>query len=219
MGTRVALVAMVACTRSFVPPTHVEERYEGPIASRDTAEGGRIYLTLCTACHNGRVNPRGYHWSPGQMRRQIREGNLMMPPLDERFLSDAQVEAVLAYLLVMNAIDGELPPIPPEPAPPPRPLVRPGEAVATVEVAPEVEAEVEVEVEVESVEAGAVEVAPEAEVTAETASAELAPTVEPEVATPGPEGEAETGDAETGDAEVEEEEAREGETGEGLARP
>lgn len=101
----------VGCTRSVAPPRIVAERYVGPIASRDVVEGGRIYVTLCTACHNGRVNPGGYHWSPGQMRQQIREGNRLMPPLSTEILSDAQVEAVLAYLRVLQAIDGELPPL------------------------------------------------------------------------------------------------------------
>lgn len=102
---------LLGCSRSFAPPRLVAHHYEGPIQSRDVAEGGRIYLTLCTACHQGRVNPSGYHWSPGQMRQQIREGNRLMPPILPSLLSDAQVEAVLAYLRVIDAIDGTIPPL------------------------------------------------------------------------------------------------------------
>ncbi len=106
------VIGATACTRSIAPPQTVAPRYEGPIQSRDIGEGRRIYAELCSACHDGRVNPRGYHWSAGQMRHQIREGNRLMPPLDDRLLSDAQVEAVLAYLRVMGSLEGELPPRP-----------------------------------------------------------------------------------------------------------
>lgn len=104
------LVLLGGCASSHRPPEVVADPYAGPLRSRDVVEGGRIFLTLCTACHRGRVNPQGYHWSPAQMRQQIREGNRLMPPLRHQVLSDAKVEAVLAYLTVMEAIDGELPP-------------------------------------------------------------------------------------------------------------
>jgi cytochrome c5 len=109
LAMTLALMA-VGCTRSTLPPETVAPKYEGAIASRDVVEGGRIYVELCAACHDGRVNPKGYHWSPGQMRHQIREGNRLMPPLNHELLSDAQVEAVLAYLSVMGTLDGSLPP-------------------------------------------------------------------------------------------------------------
>ncbi len=112
-GWAAALVVLGSwgCARNHAPPQTVALHYEGPIRSRDVVEGGRIYITLCTACHRGRVNPRGYTWGPGQMRHQIREGNRLMPPLGDELLSDAQVEAVLAYLSVMGALEGELPPV------------------------------------------------------------------------------------------------------------
>lgn len=102
----------LACARNHAPPSAIASRHEGPIGSRDIVEGGRIYMTLCAACHRGRVNPRGYRWTPGQMRHQIREGNRLMPPLGQEVLRDEQVEAVLAYLQVMGALEGELPPDP-----------------------------------------------------------------------------------------------------------
>lgn len=106
----VVALGVTGCARNLAPPREIDLVYEGPIQSRDIVEGGRIYTTLCTACHRGRVNPRGYSWSAGQMRHQIREGNRLMPPLSDELLSDAQVEAVLAYLSVMGALDGDLPP-------------------------------------------------------------------------------------------------------------
>lgn len=71
-----------------------------------------MYTTLCAACHAGRVNPAGYHWTVAQMRHQIREGNALMPALRGERLSDERVEAVLAYLSTVGAIDGTLPPAP-----------------------------------------------------------------------------------------------------------
>ena len=107
MGGRwIWLLALSACTSSVAPPRTIASVYEGPIRSRDVAEGNRIYLTLCSACHRGRVNPRGYNWSPGQMRQQIREGNRLMPPVLPSLVSDEQMEAVLAYLSVTGAITG-----------------------------------------------------------------------------------------------------------------
>lgn len=92
------------------PPESVAAQYAGPIRSRDVAEGRHIFATLCAACHAGRVNPAGYHWTPAHMRHQIREGNALMPALRASRLADDQVEAVLAYLSTVDAIDGELPP-------------------------------------------------------------------------------------------------------------
>src|SRR5688500_6793248 len=105
----IALALIGGCTSSFTPPRSVAPHHDGPILSRDISKGGQIFLSLCTACHRGRVNPRGYVWSPGQMRTQIREGNRLMPPPTRELLSDAQVEAVLAYLSVQGALQGELP--------------------------------------------------------------------------------------------------------------
>lgn len=104
------LAAVSGCTAGMRPPEDPLEGFEGPIRSRDVGEGGRIFIQLCSACHRGRVNPRGYDWTPAQMRHQIRRGNMVMPPLPEEVISDAQVEAVLAYLAVTGALNGELPP-------------------------------------------------------------------------------------------------------------
>ena len=99
---------LIGCGASR-PPDRVHVDLEGPIRSRDVADGSRTFHSLCAACHAGRVNPEGYHWSPAQMRHQIRLGNALMPALPEHRLSDERVEAVLAYLSTVGAIDGELP--------------------------------------------------------------------------------------------------------------
>ena len=104
-------VALVGCNRNVAPPRMVLAEYEGPVRSRDVLLGLQIYQTVCAVCHAGRVNPEGYHWSPGQMRQQIRAGNRLMPPLGHELLTDEQVEAVLAYLVGTYAVEGELPPL------------------------------------------------------------------------------------------------------------
>ena len=107
-------LALIGCA-SRQPPRRVAAEHVGPIRSRDAATGEHIFTTLCAACHGGRVNPRGYHWTPEHMRHQIREGNALMPPIPTHRLSDAQVEAVLAYLSTVGAVDGRLPPDPDAP--------------------------------------------------------------------------------------------------------
>ena len=117
MGIRIALVVsavVLGGCAAWRPPVHVFEEYQGPIRSRDVGQGRETFVTLCAACHRGRVNPQGLHWTPAHMRHQIREGNALMPALREQRLSDARVEAVLAYLSTVGAIDGTLPPHPDE---------------------------------------------------------------------------------------------------------
>ncbi|MDQ3031987.1 MAG: cytochrome c [Myxococcota bacterium] len=109
----VVALALVGCG-SWRPPARVDPQYAGAIRSRDVANGRHTYRTLCAACHLGRVNPEGYHWTAAHMRHQIREGNALMPPLRPDRLSDERVEAVLAYLSTTGAIDGALPPHPDE---------------------------------------------------------------------------------------------------------
>jgi mono/diheme cytochrome c family protein len=86
--------------------------WEGRIMSRDIERGEFVFHHTCAACHRGRVNPSGYGWEPWRMRRQVREGNTLMPPLSEGLVSPDDLEAVLAYLTTIGAVDAELPPPP-----------------------------------------------------------------------------------------------------------
>lgn len=83
--------------------------YAGDISSRDVAGGYETYRLICAACHAGRVNPDGYGWEPWRMRLQIREGNHLMPPVRGHTVSDAELEAVIAYLSTTGAVVGEIP--------------------------------------------------------------------------------------------------------------
>ncbi len=88
--------------------------YEGRIMSRDVERGRFVFHHTCAACHQGRVNPSGYGWEPWRMRRQVREGNHLMPPLTSELVTEDDLESVLAYLTTIGGVDGELPPPPVE---------------------------------------------------------------------------------------------------------
>ena len=47
------------------------------------------------------------------MRLQIREGNRAMPAIRDEYLSDEDMESVLAFLTVIGAVDAPLPPVRP----------------------------------------------------------------------------------------------------------
>ena len=78
----VGIALLSACASVHSPPA-TAGGYEGPLGSRDISRGGQIFRDFCNPCHAGRVNPRGYLWSPAQMRRQIREGNAAMPGIKD----------------------------------------------------------------------------------------------------------------------------------------
>lgn len=107
-GAVLALAMATAC-RHRGPPTDIPPRYAGPLRSRDIERGGHIYQTFCVPCHAGRVNPNGYRWSPAQMRNQIREGSQFMPAIRPEFISSEDLEAVLAFLTVIDAVEAPLP--------------------------------------------------------------------------------------------------------------
>lgn len=105
----IATAALLTSCGHRGPPSNVATAYAGPLRSRDIARGGHIFRTFCNPCHAGRVTPEGYGWSPAQMRRQIREGNRQMPPIRPEYLSGDDLEAVLAFLTVIGAVDAPLP--------------------------------------------------------------------------------------------------------------
>jgi mono/diheme cytochrome c family protein len=111
-----ALLA-AGCANVHRPPASAAS-YEGPLLSRDISHGGAIFADFCNPCHAGRVNPRGYHWTLAQMRRQIREGNDAMPGITAQYLDAQGLEDVLAFLTVISAVDAELPPERPQGARP-----------------------------------------------------------------------------------------------------
>jgi len=84
-------------------------QYEGPIASTDVEMGRELFETHCDDCHPDGGEDVGPSLiedphSPGQLRRQIREGSGRMRPFSPGRLSDGDMEALLAYLASINAV-------------------------------------------------------------------------------------------------------------------
>ncbi len=79
--------------------------YAGAIASTDVALGETKFTARCGGCHNnGAPALANIGWTAERMRRQIREGEDEMPAISAERLPDADMEAVLAYLVTIGAI-------------------------------------------------------------------------------------------------------------------
>lgn len=79
--------------------------YAGAIGSTDVAHGETKFTARCGGCHNnGAPALANIGWTAERMRRQIREGEGEMPAISAERLSDADMEAVLAYLVTIGAI-------------------------------------------------------------------------------------------------------------------
>jgi len=80
-------------------------QYEGAIASDDLATGAANFEAVCMACHDGdapSLNNLG--WSAARMRQQIREGEEDMPPISSNRLDSEALEAVLAHMVTIGAV-------------------------------------------------------------------------------------------------------------------
>lgn len=83
----------------------VPAQYLGAVESEDTARGESMYAAACAPCHdNGAPPVADIGWDVGHMRQQIREGSGNMPPITADRLGDEDMEAVLAYLATVGAI-------------------------------------------------------------------------------------------------------------------
>ena len=86
-----------------------ETNYEGPIGSTDVARGQELYSKFCDDCHPDGEEDVGPSLiadphSPAMLRRQIREGSGKMRPFPENRISADDMEAILAYLASINAV-------------------------------------------------------------------------------------------------------------------
>ncbi len=81
--------------------------YEGPIASNDLATGEQFYNDVCMACHASTHPLANLGWSAAAMRRQIREGGDGMPAISASQMSDAQMEAVLAFMVTNGGVTAD----------------------------------------------------------------------------------------------------------------
>lgn len=83
--------------------------YEGPITSQDVELGMNKFVLFCDDCHpdgeagDGPSLVADTH-TPAQVRKQVREGSGKMRPFSAQRLNDADLEAVLAYLQSIHAV-------------------------------------------------------------------------------------------------------------------
>ena len=83
-------------------------QYAGPIGSTDVAQGEARYNAVCASCHNNGAPPvANIGWTTSHLRQQIREGSANMPAIHAARLSDADMEAVLAYLNTIGAVGAD----------------------------------------------------------------------------------------------------------------
>lgn len=123
LGAGLLLVAAVGCGGSSAGAETVDgegtsggdsAQYEGPIASTDVERGTERFETFCGGCHPGGQEDVGPSLiadphSAARLRQQIREGSAQMRPFPSSRLSDADMEAVLAYLATIGAVEGAAP--------------------------------------------------------------------------------------------------------------
>lgn len=89
----------------------VSAKYQGPIESTDVQFGGEEFSIFCGNCHpdgEADVGPRliGQGYTPGYVRQQVREGSGKMKPIPPNRLSDESLEALLAYMTTIDAVQG-----------------------------------------------------------------------------------------------------------------
>jgi mono/diheme cytochrome c family protein len=87
-----------------------EAAYAGPVASTDVAHGKEVFASFCDDCHPDGGEDVGpslveHAHSAPRVRQQIREGSGKMRPFSEQRLSNEDMEALLAYLASINAVN------------------------------------------------------------------------------------------------------------------
>lgn len=87
--------------------TTVADQYQGPVQSDDIATGEQLFTDVCGTCHMGGDGPDLTAETHGvaTIRQTVREGDGDMPPLRPDRLSDEDLEAVLAYMVSIQAAE------------------------------------------------------------------------------------------------------------------
>jgi mono/diheme cytochrome c family protein len=83
--------------------------FEFPLESTDVATGTGVFAEFCEGCHPGGEKgdgPKisGAGLSPAKMRWQVRSGGDDMPAFGPDKISDANLEALLAYTVTLSAV-------------------------------------------------------------------------------------------------------------------
>lgn len=91
-------------------PGEIAAEFQGPIASSDVARGEELYNGICLSCHSGGAPAiESLGWEPAAMRQQVRRGQGRMPAIGASRLSADDLEAILAYLATIGAVNGGAP--------------------------------------------------------------------------------------------------------------
>lgn len=111
-----AALMTAACGGSAESPEGEEtsggdlSQYEGPVASTDVERGREQFESFCGDCHpdgGEDVGPSliAEPHSPARTRQQVRQGSGKMRPMSAARLSDEDLEAILAYMGTINAVN------------------------------------------------------------------------------------------------------------------
>lgn len=103
------LLLLAACA-----PAYRGEPIVGPLATSDpqVALGERVFAANCNQCHPGGTQGVGLSLNdkplpPGIIKFQVRNGLGVMPSFSQAQISDAELDALTAYLLALRAQDGK----------------------------------------------------------------------------------------------------------------
>lgn len=111
----IAALAAYVASLGEGPAIPTEDQYtpEG-LTSERIAEGGELFRTNCSACHNfkgaggalpdGRVAPTLEYTTPKQLYEALRTGPGQMPVFSSGALPDEEVKAIIAYVEQVNAV-------------------------------------------------------------------------------------------------------------------
>lgn len=104
LGLMIGLVAIAfGCSKESGGTTALSlESFDFPLESTDVATGEEVYAEFCEGCHPGGEEgdgPKiaGERAAPAQVRWKVRSGGDDMPAFGPDKISDADLEALLAF--------------------------------------------------------------------------------------------------------------------------
>jgi mono/diheme cytochrome c family protein len=112
LGLMIGLLAIAfGCSKESGSGTTAAslESFDFPLVSTDVATGTEVYAEFCEGCHPGGEEgdgPRiaGEAESPAEMRWRVRSGGDDMPAFGPDKISDADLEALLAFTETFGAV-------------------------------------------------------------------------------------------------------------------
>jgi mono/diheme cytochrome c family protein len=101
------LAMIYGCSKGGGTTAYAVTDFEYPLESTDVAKGQEVFAEYCEGCHPGGEEgdgPRisGIALSPAKTRWQVRSGGDDMPAFGPDKISDADLEALLAYTATLG---------------------------------------------------------------------------------------------------------------------